>query len=143
MKIAGLILLFVLASCATTDYKPFEARDNLFEGRGGTKEVVDGMEIWDNGEPPRKFTILGIIDDRRSGGLIPMLQLKSDVVKKAREAGGDAVLELGNSSQLSGLYASGSASATAYGNSATAYGSSTTVPMFRNAAKFAVIKWVK
>ena len=143
MKIANLILLLVLTGCANTDYKSFEAKNNLFEGRGGTKEIVDGMEIWDNGEPPRKFKILGVIDDHRSGGLIPMSQLKSDIVRKAREAGGDAVIELGSSTQLSGLYTSGSGSATAYGNSASAYGSSTTVPIFRNATKFAVIRWVE
>ena len=72
-----------------------------------------------------------------------MSQLKPDIVRKAREAGGDAVIELGNSTQLSGLYTSGSGAATAYGNSATAYGSSTTVPIFRHAAKFAVIRWVE
>ncbi|UUZ63391.1 hypothetical protein LP417_28225 [Polaromonas sp. P1-6] len=138
-----LLAASLLAGCATTEYKAFEGKGNVIEGKGGTKVVVDGMEIWDNGEPPRKFKVLGIIDDERPGGLIPMSQLRSDMVKKAREAGGDAVVQLNSQSQIAGYYTSGSASAYAYGNSATAYGSSTTMPVRRNLAKFAVIKYVE
>jgi hypothetical protein len=115
----------------------------VFEGKGGTKVVVDGMEVWDNGDPPRKFKVLGIIDDQRPGGIIPMSQLRSDMVKKAREAGGDAVVQLSNQSQIAGYYTSGSASAYAYGGSATAYGFSTSAPVRRNVAKFAVIKYLE
>jgi hypothetical protein len=50
------------------------------------------MDMWTNGDPPRRFRILGIIDDERPGGLIPMAELKHDIVKKAREHGGDAVI---------------------------------------------------
>lgn len=137
------LIASLLAGCATTEYKAFEGKSNVIEGKGGTKVVVNGMEIWDNGEPPRKFKVLGIIDDERPGGLIPMSQLRSDMVKKARDAGGDAVIQMNSQSQIAGYYTSGSASANAYGNSATAYGSSTTMPVRRNFAKFAVIKYVE
>lgn len=133
--------LLLVAGCATTEYKSFEGKTNVFEGKGGTKVVVDGMEIWDNGDPPRKFKVLGIIDDERSGAIIPMSQLRNDIVKKAREAGGDAVVQLGSQSQVTGFYSSGSVTANSYGNSATAYGSSVTTPLRRNEAKFAVIKY--
>lgn len=136
------VIAISISGCATTEYKSFEAKDNMFDGKGGTKIVVDGMEMWDNGDPPRKFKVLGIIDDQRPGGLIPMSQLRSDMVKKAREAGGDAVVQLSNQSQIAGYQTSGSASAYAYGSSATAYGSSTTTPIRRNVAKFAVIKYL-
>ena len=136
------VIAISISGCATTEYKSFEAKDNMFDGKGGTKIVVDGMEMWDNGDPPRKFKVLGIIDDQRPGGLIPMSQLRSDMVKKAREAGGDAVVQLSNQSQIAGYQTSGSASAYAYGSSATAYGSSTTTPVRRNVAKFAVIKYL-
>lgn len=133
----------LLAGCATTEYKAYEGKGNVIDGKGGTKLVVDGMEIWDNGEPPRKFKILGIIDDQRPGGLIPMGQLRTDIVKKAREAGGHAIIQLNSNSQISGYYTSGSASAYAYGNSATAYGSSATIPIRRNFARFAVITYAE
>ena len=42
----------LMAGCATTEYKSFEGKVNVFEGKGGTKVVIDGMELWDNGEPP-------------------------------------------------------------------------------------------
>ena len=146
MRLPGTILtaltLLVAIGCAATEYKPFEAKDNAFEGKGGTKAVVDGMEFWDNGDPPRKFKVLGIIDDERPGGVIPMSRLRSDMIKKAREVGGDAVVQLSNQSQIAGYYTRGSASAYAYGSSATAYGSSTTTPMRRNTARFAVIKYL-
>lgn len=147
MKKAIAVVMFLaaslLAGCATTEYKAYEGKGNVIDGNGGTKVVVDGMEIWDNGEPPRKFKILGIIDDQRPGGLIPMAQLRGDMVKKARAAGGDAIIQLNSDSQIAGYYTSGSASAYAYGNSATAYGSSTTMPVRRNFARFAVIKYVE
>jgi hypothetical protein len=144
-KAFGLLAVLIaplMTGCATTEYKPFDGKVNVFEGNGGTKIIVDGMEIWDNGEPPRKFKVLGIIDDQRPGGIIPMSQLRSDMVKKAREAGGDAVVQLGSRSQIAGFYSSGSATAYSYGSSATVYGSSTTMPVRRNVAKFAVIKYV-
>lgn len=134
---------FWVAGCAHTEYQSFESKTNIFEGNGGTKAVVDGMELWDNGEPPRKFKVLGIIEDERPGGLIPMAQLRSDMVKKAREAGGDALIQLGSQSQIAGYYSNGSASAYGYGNSVNAYGSSTTMAVRRNMAKFAVIKYIE
>jgi len=139
--IAG-ILLLTLVGCATTEFKPFEAKVNAFEGRGGTKTVAAGMEIWDNGEPPRKYMVLGFIDDERSGGFIPMASLKSDIVQKAKEVGGDAVIQLSSNSQLAGVYSSGSATAYSSGRSVNAYGSSTAVPIRRNLSKFAVIKYL-
>lgn len=140
--VAGAVILVNLAGCANTQFKPFEAKINVFEGAGGTRTIIEGMEIWDNGEPPRKFAVLGIIEDERPGGPIPMSSLKSDVVQKAKEVGGDAVIQLNNNSQLVGVYSSGSATAYSYGRAATAYGSSTAVPMSRNYGKFAVIKFL-
>jgi hypothetical protein len=136
------LALALFAGCATTRYKPYETKNNLFEGRGGTKEVVDGMEVWDNGDPPRRFKVLGIIEDKRPGGIIPMSALAGDMVRKAREAGGDAIVQLSNESQITGYYTSGSASAYSYGGATRAYGTSTTMPVRRNVARFAVIKYV-
>jgi hypothetical protein len=58
-----LVSCSLLAACATTEFKPFEAKYNLFEGTGGAKTVIDGVEFWDNGNPPRRFKVLGIIED--------------------------------------------------------------------------------
>jgi hypothetical protein len=62
------------------------------------------MDIWTFGDPPRRFQILGIIQDERPGGRIPVAQLKHDIVQKAREVGGDAVIYLSSGSELRGVY---------------------------------------
>ncbi|MCW5625235.1 MAG: hypothetical protein KIT73_11020 [Burkholderiales bacterium] len=133
------LLLMVLVGCATTEFKPFEGKVNSFVGEGGTKTVVDGMEIWDNGDPPRTFKVLGVIDDYRPGGIIPMSQLFGDVVKKAREAGGSALIQVSNQSQIAGFYTSGSTSS----NAATVRGSAITMPVRRNSARFVVISYIE
>lgn len=146
MKLAVQVLLlsaWVLSSCATTTFKSFETRgDGVIEGRGGTKTVQDGMDIWDYGDPPRRFKIIGIIEDERPGGIIPMAQLRSDMVKKAREAGGQALIQIRSQAQIVGYQSFGSATATTYGSSATATGFATSVPIRRNTAQFAVIRYV-
>ena len=135
------VALLLMAGCATTVFKPFEARINSFEGKGGTKTTVDGMDIWDNGDPPRRYKILGILEDERPNGPIAMASLMSDIVQKAKEAEGDAVIQISSESQLAGMYSTGSAFASGYGNSASAYGSSVAVPIGRRLTKFAVIRF--
>jgi hypothetical protein len=137
------VSLLAVTGCATTEFKPFEAKVNSYEGKGGTKTIVEGMELWDNGDPPRTYKVLGIIEDRRGSGLIPMASLQSDIVQKAKEVGGDAVIQLSSQSQITGMYTTGSASAYRYGNSSTAYGSSTSVPIGKTMSKFAVIKYLE
>ena len=140
-----LLLLVVAAacvSCANTEFQSWEGRNSVVEGRGGTRKVVDGMDVWTYGDPPRRFQVLGIIQDNRPGGPIPMAQMTHDIVAKARQSGGDAVILALSQSQLAGYYTSGSATAYGYGNFASAYGSSTTVPITRHTATFVVIKYL-
>jgi hypothetical protein len=138
-----MVALMSMTGCATTEFKPFEARVNSYEGKGGTKTIVEGMELWDNGDPPRTYKVLGIIEDRRSSGMLSMASLKSDIVEKAKEVGGDAVIQLSSQSHITGMYSTGSASAYGYGGGATAYGSSTTVPVGKTMSKFVVIKYLE
>ncbi len=116
--IIALVSVLSLAGCAgvTTEYKAFEGvKDGIVSGKGGAKVVIDGMEIWVDGEPPRKFKIIGFIDDTRGTGWIDTLTYRGDIVKKARDAGGDAVIKLNNQSQLESFYSAGGASANSYG----------------------------
>jgi hypothetical protein len=137
-------LLAVTLSCVScsNDFQAWELRNSVVEGRGGAKKVVDEMDVWTYGDPPRRFIVLGIIEDARPGGLIPMAQTKHDIVAKARQSGGDAVIVVSSQSQLADYYTSGSPTAYGYGNSATAYGSSVTVPLTRHTATFVVIKYL-
>jgi len=117
ITITALVLLFLISGCSLvkTDYKSFEGSlSGIVQGKGGAKVVIDDMDIWDDGEPPRKFRVMGFIDDIRETGLL-LLSSRSNIVKKAREAGGDAVIKLHTQSQLESLYSAGGASAYAYG----------------------------
>jgi hypothetical protein len=128
--------------CTSTDFQSWEGRNSVVEGHGGTKKVVDGMDVWTHGDPPRRFKVLGIIEDERPGGIIPMAQLKHDIVQKARQNGRNAVIFVSSASQLAGYYTASSASAYGYGNSATAFGSSTTVPLTRRSSTYVVIRYL-
>ncbi len=103
--VCSLVIVFA-TSCASTDYATFEG-GKIIQGTGGTKKLVDGMEIWTNGSPPRKFRIIGIIDDARRQALIPMASYEADLVKKAKEAGGNAIVILDARSDVVGYRNSG------------------------------------
>lgn len=132
----------VLISGCSTDFQAWEGRNKVIQGQGGTRKVVDGIDVWTNGDPPRGFRIIGIIDDSRPGGIIPMANLKHDVAKAVRQHGGDAVIVLSSESQLQGYYTISNATTNVYGRSATTFGSSTTFPATRRFSKFMVIKYV-
>jgi hypothetical protein len=137
-----MVVALLCVGCASTDFQSWEGRNSVVEGHGGTRKVVDGMDVWTHGDPPRRFKVLGIIEDERPGGMIPMAQLKHDIVQKARQNGGNAVIFVSSASQLAGYYTASSASAYGYGNSATAFGSSTTVPITRRSSTYVVIRYL-
>ena len=59
------VAALLVASCST-DYQSLESRAPVVrEGGYGTRKVVDGVDIWTTGEPPRKYQVLGIINDER------------------------------------------------------------------------------
>ena len=89
--IVVLLCAVFMASCGTLFvFKPFEGNGSLIEGKGGTKTVVDGMEIWDNGDPPRRFSILGYLEVKAQFGAD--LNFRNRAVNMAREYGGDAII---------------------------------------------------
>lgn len=137
----GITVSALVACTATTEFKAFRAQESVFVGQGGTKVVVDGMEVWDDGDPPRKFQVLGYIDDERRGGLA-MLQFRTDMVKKARETGGDAIVQLSSRSRITGYYTADALTTDAGGNPVTGLDVSMAMPVRRHVAKFAVIKFL-
>jgi hypothetical protein len=142
LRVCALVIAVAVSACASTQFKSFEGRSNIVEGQGGTKVVVDGMDVWDNGDPPRRFQLLGIIEDERPGGILPMSQLRSDMVKKAREVGGTALIQIRSESQIMGYQSTGSATGTSFGNTTRISGTSNSIALRKNAAAFAVIKYV-
>ncbi|UVL42562.1 hypothetical protein LOY55_10870 [Pseudomonas sp. B21-040] len=92
-------LLSGCALYASTNFQPYETKNGTFVGQGGAKETIDGVDFWTSGEPPRKFQMLGVIDDDRVNNPITMNSLKGAVALKAKQAGGDAVIWSGESNR--------------------------------------------
>ena len=137
------VALLFASGCASTNYRAFEGRNTVFEGEGGTRDTVDGVDFWEFGEPPRKYQLLGIITDERPAGLIPMARLKGDIAKEVKTRGADAVIILASGSRLMGMITNSSATTNIYGGSAVTTGSSMSMPVRRNSATFAVIKYLE
>ncbi|WP_353742477.1 hypothetical protein WHX55_09700 [Pseudomonas fluorescens] len=95
-----IIVAVLFSGCAlyaTTNFQPYESKNGTFEGQGGAKETIDGIDFWTNGQPPRKFQMLGVITDERVSNPITMSSLKGAVALKAKQAGGNAVIWSGES----------------------------------------------
>jgi hypothetical protein len=71
-------LAFAFASCTSTNFQSWEGRNSVVEGHGGTRKVVDGMDVWTHADPPRRFQVLGIIEDERPGGRMRILTGSGD-----------------------------------------------------------------
>jgi hypothetical protein len=136
------------------EFEGFEGSNNVFEGDGGSRKNVDGIDFWTNGAPPAKFALLGYISDRRhkSGlvGKIRMSGLEHDVAEKVRAVGGDAVILVDSEAETVAVGHWGSSSsrgsAQAFGNSASAtsqsHGTAFSRPIQKQVTRFAVIKYL-
>lgn len=155
--------LFALLSAITligcsTDYQPWQGSQVILQGTGGTCDRVDGIDFWTFGTPPRRYQIIGMIQDSRRNGIISRATYKHDIADKAKRAGGDAVALQSRQSEYRGSISGGTAnsysngSATAYGSGGVinAYGRSTTttygtgysVPIVQKDSTFFVLKYV-
>lgn len=100
MKRLPLIALLLLAGCASTNYQAYEGRtDQVIEGQGGTKETIEGLEIWDNGNPPRRYKVLGVATVEDFDNVFGQQRIRSAMAAQIRQAGGDAAVLLDGFSQ--------------------------------------------
>ena len=97
------ILACTLISCATVDFQPYEGKNNLYEGEGGTKVVVDGIDFWANGSPPRKFSIIGMVVSEVGSGIGDEAIIRSSVANEVKKQGGNAAVEVNNNIAFSGI----------------------------------------
>lgn len=95
--------IFVLAGCATVDFQPYVGKNNLYEGDGGTMLVVDGVEFWANGSPPRKYSIIGMAVSEIGSGVGDEAIIRSSVAPEVKKRGGDAAVQVTNNNSFSGL----------------------------------------
>jgi hypothetical protein len=165
------LLVTLLIVLATNMHAPawgqefigYEGKNAISEGDGGAKKTVDGIDIWSDGAPPRRFQLLGYINDTRHKtgiwGKISMSNLDSDIADVAKKNGGDAVILMDSNAETIGTV--GNAFSTSNGssmtngnvgashwNSATTAQSTGTTTGFSAAvqkqhSKYAVVKYLK
>jgi hypothetical protein len=138
----ALAILTILFGGCSTNYYTYSG-PGIYEGRGGASKIVNGVEIWLVGTPPRKFRIIGYIMDSRPGGPIPMARRDADLAAAAKRNGGDGLLLKAEQTDFLGSYSTGNATAITSGNVTTAVGSGVSVPMIRREGQYFVIKYVE
>ncbi len=114
--LAVIVTTFLLCGCSSTKYTVYHGTE-IFQGKGGDVLPVDGIDFYDhNGEPTRKYRILGMIEETAKHRL-PMGRLTkvfsgsgengssekyAAIAKLARQKGGDAVMVVNGNPEPSG-----------------------------------------
>jgi len=152
-----------LTGCASTDYQPLESSAPITgQGIAGTRKVVDGVDIWTLGAPPKKYRVLGIIQDTRPDTPFQMSRYYHDIAAKVKQSGGDAAIKVSSQAQYTGTASFANATTTTsggftgtgyhYGNVVDVTGNVNTtsntlasgmsVPMYRYHGQFLVVKYL-
>ncbi len=149
-----LAIVMIFSGCASTNYTDWEGSP-IYQGHGGAKKVINGIDLWTDGTPLRTFRIIGVINDERNKAVIPMANFHSDIANLAKKRGGDAAIIVGSSVENVATYftpvtTTGVQTGTiqTYGNTGYYSGSSsytssghTAVNVRRQTAKIVVIKY--
>ena len=155
LRCLSLALLCCIAQAShAQDFVAYEGKNAVQEGEGGTKKSVDGIDMWADGAPPRKFTLMGYINDRRhkSGliGMISMSSRESDIVALAKKQGADAVILVSEGAETVGFVGANNATTTGnvntFGNTGTVraqtWGVQTSAAVQKNNSRYAVVKYL-
>ena len=158
VSITAIAMAFVVTlttSVTAQEFLPYEGKNAVREGEGGTKKVVDGIDFWADGAPPRPIKLLGYISDRRHKtgllGMVRMSSLESDIAAVAKKNGGDAVVLIAVEAETVGTvgsnYGSAQGSANTVGSNTTMRGSGWSTGMSaavqKQQSKYAVVKYVE
>lgn len=94
IAIAALILTTSPALAqAKIDFATYEGPPQIQVGTGGTKITKNGIDYWTTGTPPRRYQIIGFVQDKRDETWDGGHAVGSpNIAKKVRKAGGDAVI---------------------------------------------------
>jgi hypothetical protein len=133
-------IALLLFGCAT-DYYPYQGGSPMV-GQGGAAKTINGVDIWQIGTPPRKFQIIGFIEDSRPGGPPSMAQRDGALATVAKAHGGDGVLIQSDAVQYLGTFTTGNAATTLTNASAFTTGTAISAPMVRREGRFYVIKYL-
>lgn len=105
LRAAVLAVATLLAGCTSNEYQPYEARDPFREGQGGTRRTVGGIDIWQNGTPPRRYQIIGVLTVTLGEGIGHRALVENSVVQQTRRRNGDGAILVGSDSDVTGAVA--------------------------------------
>lgn len=78
---------------AKIDFAAYEGPPLIEQGEGGTKITKNGIDYWTTGTPPRRYQIIGFVQDRRDELLDSGNAIGSpNIAGKVKKAGGHAVI---------------------------------------------------
>ena len=85
---------------ADPEFHLYESKAPLIKtGQGGERTVIDGIDVWTHGDPPKRYQVLGSLTDERKNhssflGLVsnPAKRLNADIAQATKAAGGDAAI---------------------------------------------------
>jgi hypothetical protein len=103
MRSISVVLILLVAGCtslATVDFQAYEGKTKVYQGEGGTKVTVDEIDLWANGTPPGKFSILGVATIAIGPG---EEAVRSAVAGKVKQMGGSAAIQINNNTSFSGV----------------------------------------
>jgi hypothetical protein len=74
----------------------FEYRNGskIIDGEGGSKRTVDGVEIWDAGDPPHRYRIMGMIRVSDYDMAYVNTTMLHAIAQQVRRSGGSAAILL-------------------------------------------------
>ncbi len=136
--LVALLLASVPASALHIRYQAYEGPVQPIQGAGGTKIVVDGVDYWTTGTPPRAYIVIGIIDDRRRTGLITKDAIGSRAIAaKVREVGGDAAVVMDQHDNVTGFVGG----TQVFGSGSYAFATHSSLAVTEALTRFAVVKY--
>jgi hypothetical protein len=78
---------------AKIDFALYEGPPRIMQGDGGTKITKNGIDYWTTGTPPRRYQVIGFVQDKRDELLDSGHAIGSpNIAGKVKRAGGDAVV---------------------------------------------------
>lgn len=101
--VIGALFIVLMTGCATVDYQAYEGAKPM-EGTGGTKVVVDGVDFWANGSPPKKFIIIGVVTSEIGSGFGDESMIRSAVSDEVIKQGGNAAIQMTNNTSFNGMF---------------------------------------
>lgn len=161
LKLAGALALGVLCVGCQTEFKEWRG-GGVQKGSGGACVVVDGVEMWSYGAPNRRYRVIGVLEDSRPGGVIPMARRDGNIAQEAKEHGADGVIIIGAQKENVGTlhqmnaqsFSSGNLSGNTtymgngnfshYGNysgTTSTYGSGFSAPVIKATAQYLAFKY--